>query len=127
MAGGVSASSSASVRTASSFAVSVPPPPATRERRFGCPEPGPDRSRGAPVILEMLYVEKRFDARRSSTSLFLSAARELATPGFVVRVSTAGSSGGGDKELPRSGSIGLWGDDSSTTTEGGCMGLSTSE
>src|SRR6266851_1659926 len=125
--GGASASSSASVRTASSLAVSVPPPPATRERRFGCPTFMPDRSRGAPVILEMLYVEKRFDARRSSTSLFFSAARELATPGFAVRVSTAGSSGGGDIVWTRSGSDRLWGNDSSMTTEGGCIGLSTSE
>jgi hypothetical protein len=59
-------------------------------------------------------------------SLFLSAASELATPGFAVRVSTAGSSGGGDKELPRSGSGGLGGDGSSMTTGGG-IGLSTSE
>ena len=127
IAGGGSYSSSASVSTESSFAVSVPPPPATRERRFGWPELGSERPRGAPVILEILYVEKRFEARRSSKSLFFSAARELATPGFAVRLSTAGSSAGGDCVLPRSGSVGLWGDESSTTTEGGIAGLSTSE
>jgi hypothetical protein len=64
----------------------------------------------------ILYVEKRFDARRSSTSLFFNAARELATAGAcrlsmggvcgeeistgvegASSISTAGS-GGGDKE-----------------------------
>lgn len=43
------------------------------EIRFDGPPPLID----PPVIFEMLYVEKRFDARRSSASLCFSAASEL--------------------------------------------------
>jgi hypothetical protein len=70
----------------------------------------------------MLYVEKRFDARRSNVSLFLSAAKELAMAG-VAMVSNGGVSGG-EGELIR------WltsSDGSSTTTAGVETGLSTSE
>lgn len=54
-----------------------------------------DRSRvvGPPVIFDMLYVENLFDARLSSWSLFLSAAREL-----EAIASNGGVSGGeGDR------------------------------
>jgi hypothetical protein len=52
-----------------------------------------------PVIFDILYVEKRFDARRSNASLFLSAANELAIAG-AARASKGGVSGG-DGELIR--------------------------
>ncbi len=43
--------------------------------------------------LGYLYIQKCFDSRRSSKSL-LSVARELATSGLTLRLSTTGSSGG---------------------------------
>jgi len=52
-----------------------------------------------PVIFDMLYVEKRFDARRSSASLFLSAAREVAMAG--VAMASNGGVSGGEGELIR--------------------------
>ena len=93
------------------------------------------------VILEMLYVENRLDARRSSASDCFSAAREDATPGLDVasgRASGAGDmlsclSGGGRSLVDDEGGVDIdveafgSGDASSITTEGGDTGLSTRE
>jgi hypothetical protein len=107
--------SSTSVRTARSPGVREDP--AAIDRRLV------DRSR-EPVIFVILYVEKRFDARRSSTSLFFNAARELATAG-VCKVSLGGVRG---REEP---SLGVAGVSSISTIMGDWggeeIGLSTSE
>jgi hypothetical protein len=82
-----------------------------------------DRSR-EPVIFVILYVENRLDARRSSTSLFFNAARELATAG-AWWVSMGGVCGREELSLGVAGvssintAMGDWGGDE--------IGLSTSE
>lgn len=108
--------SSTSVSTARSPAVSVDE--AAIDRRFE--DAGRERSRviAPPVILLKWYVENRLDARRSSASLFLSAASELATAG--VSGASMGGVCGGDASTPlvsfRSG------EGSSMTTVGGDVG-----
>jgi len=86
--------SSTSVRTARSPGVNDGP--AAIERRLV------DRSREMPVIFEMLYVEKRLDARRSRTSPFFNAASELATAG-AWRLSLGGVCGGEEFSLEVAG------------------------
>lgn len=74
-----------------------------------------------PVIFDMLKVENRLDARRSKTSFFFNAARELAIAGAS---SWGGVSGAGDDGVLPGSTSGL---DGSTTTAGDEEGLSTSE
>jgi hypothetical protein len=73
---GDGSASSTSVNTASSPGVGADP---VASERLLEPE-RPSRSRGPPlpVNFEMLYVEKRLEARRSRVSLFFNAASELA-------------------------------------------------
>jgi hypothetical protein len=70
----------------------------------------------------MLYIENRFDARRSRTSFFLRAARELATAGDD---GNGMDSVGGDV-VPLAVVVGS-GLEGSTVTEGVGAGLSTRE
>jgi len=88
----VNSSSSSSVNTFKSPGVKVEPAARDRLLEEFCRK---ERSRAVepPVILEILYVEKRFDARRSNASLFLRAAKELAMAG-AARASKGGVSGG---------------------------------
>ena len=117
--GGSGASSSTSVSTASSPGVNAED--TAKERLFGCPRCERSRVVDAPVIFEILKVEKRLEARRSSTSFLLSAANELAMAGGR---SCGGVPGGGVEGPLYWSELGLEG---STTTAGGVTGLSTSE
>lgn len=88
---GAGSSSFSSVSTARSPAVSAVV--TAIEIRFDGAPPLID----PPVIFEMLYVENRLDARRSSASLCFSAAKELCT---------AGASGGGESRNAGGGGSG---------------------
>ena len=74
------------------------------------------------VILEILYVEKRLEARRSRASLFLSAARESATAGMF---SIGGDSACWD-DVSFNCSTGNSGLEGSTMTGGGVAGTGLS-
>ncbi len=113
--GGGAFSSSAFVSTEGPFAVSVLPPPATRDRRFGVPIVAqictPPRR-----AVRLGYIGKRFDAPLRSSQARRKSSRRL---GSALREAVT--------EVLRSGSVGLWGDVSSTATTGGSTGLSTRE
>ena len=104
-------SSSTSARTANSPDVSAFE--AAKERRFKFPR-SDFRALLLLVILEILYVEKRLEARRSRTSLFLSAARESATAGIV----SMGDDSACWDDASFSCSVGASGLDGSTITGG---------
>lgn len=120
-------SSSTSVRTANSPGVRADE--TAMERRLACPRT--DRSREVePVILDILYVEYRFDALRSRASLCLRAASELAIAGTCAASMGGVSEGGvsGEAFLSSEGCSGLDGSTTRLGAGGGDdIGLSTKE
>ena len=123
--------SPSSASAASSEGVSTPFA-ASSERRFPAPPPPPPPAPppplrvDPPVILEMLYVEKRFEARRSSASAFLSAASDVWTAGALWSrgaLSNGGLTGG----VEPSADAGSVEPSVITTAGGGGTGASTRE
>lgn len=105
--------SSSSASTCRSFEVKAPPPAAIKLRRLpflsavrlSVFPPAPCEGE-ADVILEMLYVENRLDARRSSVSRSFSAARVLLTWGGDWVGSNGGGGGGRSGGGPGEGDLG---------------------